>query len=59
MKVYVLYVMSDYAHAIYISTEKQLCEQEMAQCRKRGVKRSMYIKEYNFSNTKSFDLDCD
>lgn len=59
MKIYVLYVMSDYAHAIFISTDKQLCEQEMKQCKKRGVKYPMYIKEYDFSNTKSFDLDCD
>lgn len=59
MKVYVLYILGDYAHAVYISTEKHLCEREMAECAKRGVRRAMWIEEYDFSKAKEFELDCD
>jgi hypothetical protein len=59
MKVYVLYVLSDYSHAIHMSVEKYLCEQEMAECIKRGVRRPMWIEEYDFSESKEFELDCD
>ena len=59
MKVYVLYVLSDYSHAIYMSTERDLCEQEMKECRRRGVRRAMWIKEYDFSKAKEFELDND
>lgn len=58
MKVYVLYILSDYAHAVHISTEKHLCEREMAECAKRGVRRAMWIEEYDFSKAKEFELDC-
>ena len=59
MKVYVLYIRNDYANAIHISTEKRLCEREMKECAKRGVRGSMWIEEYDFSKTKEFELDCD
>lgn len=59
MQVYVLYAMSDYACAIYMSIEKHLCEQEMKQCRKRGMKCSMWIEMYDFSQSKEFNLNCD
>ena len=59
MKIYVLYVLSDYAHAIYISVNKQMCEKEMENYRKRGGRRSAWIEEYDFSKAKEFELDCD
>lgn len=59
MKVYVLYILGDYAHAVYISTEKHLCEQEMAKCTERGVRRAMWIEEYDFSKAKEFELEND
>lgn len=59
MKVYVLYVLSDYACAVHISTEKYLCEREIAKCTKQGVTRPMWIEEYDFSKAKEFDLDGD
>ena len=59
MKVYVLYVLSDYAHAIHISIEKCLCEREMAKCTKIGVRGHMWIEEYDFSKAKEFELNCD
>ena len=59
MKVYVLYILSDYAQAVHISTEKHLCEREMKECAKRGCGRAMWIEEYDFSKAKEFELDCD
>lgn len=59
MKVYVLYILSDYAHAVHISTEKHLCEREMVECAKRGVRCPMWIEEYDFSKAKEFELDSD
>jgi hypothetical protein len=58
MKVYVLYVSSDYAHAIHMSTNKKFCEKEMKACRKRGVKQHMWIEEYDFSKEEEYELDC-
>ena len=58
MKVYVLYILSDYATAVFMSINKKLCEQEKTRLAKT-VKRSMWIEEYDFSVQKSFDLDCD
>ena len=59
MKVYVLYILSDYAHSVHISTEEHLCEREMAECTKRGVRRPMWIEEYDFSEAKEFELNND
>ena len=59
MKVYVLYILSDYAHAVHMSTERHLCEREMKECERRGVRRAMWIEEYDFSKSKEYDLDCD
>ena len=58
MKVYVLYILDDYATAIFMSIDKKLCEQEKKRLEKT-VKRSMWIKDYDFSTQKSFELDCD
>ena len=57
MKVYVLYILSDYAHAVYISTEKHLCKQAMAEYAKIETRRTMWIEEYDFSKAKAFELD--
>lgn len=59
MKVYVLYILSDYAHAIYMSVNEKACEREMEACRKRGAKRNMWIEEYDFSKEEEYELDCD
>lgn len=59
MRVYVLYVSGDYAHAVYISTDKRLCEQEKQRITKRNAHCKMYIKGYDFSTAKEFELDCD
>lgn len=59
MRVYVLYILSDYAHAVHISIEKHLCEREMAKYAKYEVRRTMWIEEYDFSKAKEFELDSD
>lgn len=59
MKVYVLYILSDYAHAIYMSINEEACERKMEACRKRGAKRLMWIEEYDFSKEEEYELDCD
>ena len=59
MKVYVLYVLSDYAHAIHMSINENSCKREMEACRKRGVNRPMWIEEYDFSEREEYELDCD
>jgi hypothetical protein len=58
MKVYVLYVLDDYATAIFMSIDKKLCEQEKKRLEKT-VKHSMWIEDYDFSAQKSFELNCD
>jgi hypothetical protein len=59
MKVYVLYISSDYAHAIHMSIDKKFCEREMKACQKRGVKQRMWIEEYDFSKKEEYELNCD
>lgn len=58
MKIYVLYVSGDYDHAVYMSLDKKLCKKEMETIKKRGVKSSMWIGEYDFSIARSFELEC-
>ena len=59
MKVYILYVLSDYATAIHMSVDKSLCEKELEECVKRGVTRPLWIEEYDFSQSKEYELECD
>ena len=59
MKIYVLYIMSDYAHAIYMSIKKQMCEKEMEDYRKRGGRCNAWIEEYDFSKARGYELNCD
>lgn len=56
MKIYVLYVLGDYAHAIFMSKDRKDCElveQTLL------TKLKTYIEEYDFSKQSCFDLDCD
>lgn len=59
MKIYVLYIMGDYAHAVYMSLKEQMCEKELENYRKRGGRRNAWIEEYDFSKAKGYELDCD
>jgi hypothetical protein len=59
MKVFVLYILGDYAQAIFMSKYKDACEAEKQKIIKRGITRSMWIEEYDFSRHNSFELDSD
>lgn len=59
MKVFVLYLLGDYAHAVYMSKYKDDCEAERQRIINNGVTCRMYIEEYDFSRHNSFELDCD
>jgi hypothetical protein len=59
MKVFVLYVLNDYSHAVYMSKYENACEMEKQKLRKKGVTCSMWIEEYDFSESNSFELDSD
>ena len=48
MKVFILYILGDYAQAIYMSKYKDACEEESQRIIKNGVVRSMWIEEYDF-----------
>lgn len=59
MKIFVLYVLYDYAQAMYMSKNKKDCEVEKQRLADLGISRKMWVKEYDFSNQDSFELDCD
>lgn len=56
MKIYVLYVLGDYAHAIFMSKDRKDCELVKQTLL---TKLRTYIAEYDFSKQSCFDLDCD
>lgn len=58
MKVYVVYVLSDWATAVFMSTNKKESERK----RKFIAKQTGYkawIAEYDFASQQSFELECD
>jgi hypothetical protein len=59
MKVFVLYILGDYAQAIFMSKYKDACEVEKQKLIENGVFYSMWIEEYDFSRHNSFELECD
>lgn len=59
MKIFVLYILGDYAQAIYMSKYKKACEAERQRITKNGISRPMWIEEYDFSRYNSFELESD
>lgn len=59
MKVFILYILGDYAQAIYMSKYKNACEAERQRLIENGVSRSMWIEEYDLSKHNSFELESD
>ncbi len=57
MKVYIVYVLGDYSTAVFMSIDKSKAQKEMKRLKDKGLK--VYIQNYDFSTSKSFDLDCD
>ena len=58
MFIYVGYVLSDYAHALWISANKVTVEKAITSYRKKGGRCSTQIKRYEITN-KLIELDCD
>ena len=56
MKVYILYILNDYAHAICMSKDRKDCELVQQALL---TNRKTYIEEYDFSKQSCFDLDCE
>ena len=59
MKVFILYILGDYAQAIYMSKYKDACEAERQRLIKNGIISSMWIEEYDFSKHNYLELDSD
>ena len=59
MTVFILYILGDYAQAIYMSKYRNACEAERQRLMKNGVVRPMWIEEYDFSKYNSFELESD
>lgn len=59
MTVFILYILGDYAQAIYMSKDKNACEAEKQRLIKNGVVRPMWIEDYDFSKYNSFELESD
>ena len=59
MKVFILYILGDYAQAIYMSKYEDTCEAEKQRLIKKGISRPMWIEEYDFSKHNSFELESD
>lgn len=59
MKIFILYILGDYSQAIYMSKDKNACEEEKQRLIEKGVSRSMWIEEYDFSKHNSFELESD
>jgi hypothetical protein len=57
MKIYIVYVSSDYASAVFMTTDKAQAQDEMRKLKNRNI--NAYIDSYDFSKSTSFDLDCD
>ena len=59
MKIFILYILGDYAQAIYMSKYKSACEAEQQKIMKNGISCPMWIEEYDFSKHNSFELESD
>ena len=58
MYIYVGYVLSDYAHALWISKNKHTVEQAITEYKERGGNRLTWIEKYEVTD-KLIELDCD
>ena len=57
MRIYVVYVLCDYATAVYMSTNKKLAQKELEAIKKNG-RREVWIKSYDLTGNNGVDLDC-
>lgn len=59
MKVYIVYIMSDYATAVYMGTNKKRCEQEAENLSKRANGCQVWVEEYILTENSFFELESD
>ena len=57
MLMYVVYVLSDYACAVFMTTDKAKAQKQMRKLKDRGL--TSYIERYDFSVSDNFELECD
>lgn len=58
MIIYVGYILSDYAHALWMSTNEATVEKAIEDYRKRGGRCSAWVDKYNVGKGLT-ELDCD
>ena len=58
MIIYIGYVMSDYAHALWMSKDKTTVAKAIEEYHKRGGRCSTWIKKYNVGK-ELIELNCD
>lgn len=56
MKIYIGYILGDYAHAIFMSASKQKVEKALNECSTRNYK---WVEEYNVKGDNLIELDSD
>lgn len=56
MKIYVGYILDDYATAVFMSAKREKVKKALDECNTRNSK---YIKAYDIDNNNLIDLDCD
>lgn len=56
MKIYVGYILGDYAHAVFMSANKQKVEKALDECPTRNYK---WVEEYDVKGNDLIELDCD
>lgn len=56
MKIYIGYILGDYAHAVFMSANKQKVEKALDECPTRNYK---WVEEYDVKGNDLIELDCD
>ena len=59
MKVYVGYVLSDYSHALWMSSNRKTVKEAIDNYKKEGGTLTTWITAYDISNKQLIELDCD
>lgn len=55
MTIYIGYIIGDYAHALYMSTNREKVKKELEKINRRNT----YIVEYTIKENNLIELDCD
>ena len=58
MRIYVGYILSDYARPLWMSAKKETVKKAIADYKKRGGHRNTWIEEYEVTN-ELVEFECD